>query len=62
MVAVAEIAAHFGVSTQRVYQWIARPDFPQPIAHLSVGRIWRAADVREWARRRPGRPEEDEQR
>jgi predicted DNA-binding transcriptional regulator AlpA len=49
--AVAEIAELLGVSRQRVYRLIERSDFPQPIAELSVGRVWRTTDIQKWARR-----------
>jgi len=54
VVAAAEIADYLGVSRQRVARLTRRPDFPKPIAHLSVGRIWRASDIRDWAARRAG--------
>lgn len=41
----AEIAAVLGVSKTRAAALMARPDFPSPIATLSVGRIWLYADV-----------------
>lgn len=51
MVAVAEIARMLGVSRQRVHQMLAAGDFPEPIAELAVGRVWRRADVEAWARK-----------
>ena len=62
VVAVAEIAEHLQVSKQRVYQLIDREDFPEPIAWLTVGRVWRASDIRDWQARRPGRVAEDDER
>lgn len=44
----AEIADLFNVSRQRVTQLVARPDFPAPVAELSMGKVWRTADVRTW--------------
>lgn len=44
------------VSRQRAHQLALRPDFPEPVAKLSMGRIWERAAVEEWMRRRP--PEE----
>jgi len=41
----AEIAAVLGVSKTRASALIARPDFPAPIATLSVGRIWSYDEV-----------------
>jgi prophage regulatory protein len=49
-VGVAEIAELFGISRQRVNRIVqTHPDFPDPVAHLVAGRIWRRADVEEWA-------------
>ena len=52
LVGPAEIAVYLGVSRQRV-DALARTheDFPRPIAELSAGRIWRKADIVEWAQR-----------
>jgi prophage regulatory protein len=61
VMAAAEIADYLGVSRQRVAVLVERADFPAPLAHLSVGRIWRTADVRQWAAKRPNRVQEDEQ-
>lgn len=44
----AEIGALFGISRQRVQQLIAQPGFPEPVAHLAMGKVWRTADVRRW--------------
>ncbi|MCW2545381.1 MAG: phage transcriptional regulator, AlpA [Frankiales bacterium] len=56
LVGAAEMAALLGVSRQRAHQLAARPDFPEPVAKLSMGRIWERDAVAEWMRRRP--PEE----
>ena len=40
VVALAELANVLGVSRVRAMQLIKRPEFPTPIAVLSVGRIW----------------------
>jgi predicted DNA-binding transcriptional regulator AlpA len=58
LLGVAEIAAMFGVSRQRVDAIVrSSPDFPEPVAELTAGRIWLRADVERWARsnRRGGR-------
>jgi prophage regulatory protein len=60
IMAAAEIADYLGISRQRVAVLVERADFPVPMAHLSVGRIWRTADIREWAAKRPNRLQEDE--
>ncbi|RZU52396.1 hypothetical protein EV385_4254 [Krasilnikovia cinnamomea] len=56
----AEIADCLGVSRQRVAVQVERSDFPMPIARLSVGRMWRTSDVRQWAASRSHRVHEDE--
>lgn len=50
--AMAEIAEFLGISRQRANALADRPDFPQPIAYLSVGRVWASADIRAWAEKR----------
>ncbi len=45
-----EIAGLLGVSTTRVHQLRREPGFPPPLDHLVSGRIWRHADVVQWAR------------
>lgn len=49
--AAAEVAMMLGLSRQRVTQLTAKPDFPKPLATLTVGKIWSYGDVREWAER-----------
>ena len=49
----AEIAALLGVSRQRVLQLLReQPEFPQPVAVLKMGNVWRGVDIREWAKGR----------
>ena len=62
VMAAAEIADYLGVTRQRVAVLVERADFPAPLAHLSVGRIWRTNDVRQWAAKRPNRIQEDGQK
>ena len=45
-----EVAAFLGVSRQRVYQLSQRPDFPDPVANLAIGKVWRLEDVSAWDR------------
>lgn len=47
-----EIGQLFGVSRQRVYQLVSRPDFPEPMARLAMGNVWIASEVRQWAEQR----------
>ena len=51
LVGTAEIAEMLGLSRQRVHQLTSKPDFPQPLAVLAAGVIWRREDVEEWGRR-----------
>ncbi len=59
LMGTAEVAAHLGVSRQRVLQLLSeQDDFPQPVALLRMGKVWHAPEVRAWAdRRRTSRPE-----
>ena len=52
MVGAAEIAEMLGLSRQRVNAIVrTHAEFPEPVAELSAGRIWRRSDVEAWARR-----------
>ncbi|TMK38172.1 MAG: helix-turn-helix domain-containing protein [Actinobacteria bacterium] len=56
LLGTAEAARLLGVSRQRVNQMIVEvPDFPAAEAHLSAGRVWRAALVKEWMEAHPDR-------
>ena len=46
----AEIAEMLSVSRQRVQQLITRPDFPKPEVVLKMGKVWKRAEVADWAR------------
>jgi len=48
-VGVHELTTILGVSRQRVDQLARQDGFPEPVARLKVGRIWRTADVSAWA-------------
>jgi prophage regulatory protein len=50
LVGVAEIATLLGVSKQRVDQLARQPDFPDPEAIITAGRIWRREAIEAWAR------------
>lgn len=47
-----EIAKLFQVSRQRVYQLSRLPDWPEPVARLAMGPVWRTEDIRTWAKLR----------
>jgi predicted DNA-binding transcriptional regulator AlpA len=49
LVMVAEIADMFGVRRQSVDLWSKQPGFPEPVAVVKAGRIWRTADIVKWA-------------
>ncbi|MFI6762161.1 hypothetical protein BDK92_6045 [Micromonospora pisi] len=55
VMALAEVADLLGVSRQRAAILVDRADFPAPIANLTVGRIWSAADVQAYAEKRKQR-------
>lgn len=59
LVGVAEIAEMLGVTRQRVHQIAAEPDFPEPVARLTAGLIWRRSDVHRWAVNNGRMPKED---
>jgi hypothetical protein len=47
LVGVAEAADILGVFRSNfVRDWATRPDFPEPVARLRCGPVWREADVR----------------
>jgi len=49
LMGTAEVALLLGVSRQRVLQLASRAGFPEPVAVLRMGNVWRGAEVREWA-------------
>jgi hypothetical protein len=56
---VAEAAAILGWDKRRVVTYVDRGSFPEPVAHLASGRVWRREDVEafavRWNRRRARR-------
>ncbi|MFF5070670.1 helix-turn-helix transcriptional regulator [Micromonospora olivasterospora] len=50
LVASQEVQEMLRVSRTRAYQITNSKTFPDPVAVLSVGRIWRAEDVERWIR------------
>ena len=58
VVGVAEAAGLLGLSRQRLFQLMARDDFPPPMVRLAAGPVWLASSIRAFERgwdRRPGR-------
>ena len=60
LLGISEVAKVLGVSRQRVHQLAdSDPDFPNPVAKLSRGRLWSRVQISEWDRRKrrsTGRP------
>ncbi len=50
LVGLTEIAEMLGISPQRVDQLAATESFPEPVAELAAGRVWKRADVEKWAK------------
>jgi hypothetical protein len=50
LVGVAEAAAILGWDKRRVVTYVDRGSFPEPVAALAGGRVWRRADVEAFAR------------
>jgi len=55
LVGVAEAAALLGWDKRRVFTYISRGSFPEPIAMLASGRVWRKSDIDEYRRFRRAR-------
>lgn len=59
---LAEVAGLAGVSRTRAGQIANHPDFPEPVARLAMGPVWREDDVKAFLAvpRKPGRrPQHD---
>jgi predicted DNA-binding transcriptional regulator AlpA len=50
LVGVAEIAAMLSVTRTRIGQLAKSSSFPEPIARLAAGPVWRRSDIELWAR------------
>ena len=48
---LGEIRLRLGVSRQRAHQLTMREDWPAVYERLSIGRVWRTADVEAWIKR-----------
>lgn len=51
VVAMAEMTSMLGISRSRLVQLLVTPEFPNPIATLTVGRIWSTKDIEAYAQR-----------
>ncbi len=49
LMGTAEVAAHLGLSRQRVLKLAQGTGFPKPLAVLTMGKVWRGSDIRAWA-------------
>lgn len=52
LVGVTEAAALLGWDRRRVATYIERGAFPEPVAHLASGRVWRRSDVESFGEKR----------
>lgn len=64
LMGTTEIGQRLGVTKQRADQLSrSHDDFPEPIAILAQGRVWRSEDVETWItahpKRLPGRPRKE---
>lgn len=51
LVGVAEIAERLDRNVRSVHSWRSRyPDFPEPVAELTMGLVWSWPEVARWAR------------
>jgi prophage regulatory protein len=50
VVGLSEIAQMFGVTKRTAVRYRERSDFPEPLARLSAGHVWRRAEVERWGR------------
>ncbi len=56
LVGVSEAAALLGWDRRRVATYVKRGAFPEPVAALASGRVWRREDVEAFADDRERRP------
>ncbi|HEV7195790.1 MAG TPA: DNA-binding protein [Pedococcus sp.] len=49
VVAMAEMTSMLGISRSRLVQLLVTSEFPDPIATLTVGRIWSTTDIEAYA-------------
>jgi hypothetical protein len=48
LVGLREISTRTGVATNCTSIWVRQPDFPEPVACLSIGDVWVWGPVRAW--------------
>ena len=52
LVGVAEAAAILGWDKRRIFTYLSRGSFPEPLAALDSGRVWRRSDIEAYVRAR----------
>ncbi len=52
LVGVAEAAEVLGWDKRRIFTYLGRGSFPEPVAALASGRVWRRHDIEAFARTR----------
>ncbi len=55
LVGVAEAAALLGWDKRRIFTYLRRGSFPEPVATLASGRVWRREDIAAFAATRTTR-------
>jgi predicted DNA-binding transcriptional regulator AlpA len=45
----AEVAEALGLRPTAVHHHAAKPDFPEPVAHLKAGPVWDGNEIDKWA-------------
>jgi hypothetical protein len=51
LVGPQEAAELLNISRQRLQILAARPDFPEPVVELALGRVWKTEEIIEYGRR-----------
>src|ERR1700752_244428 len=52
LVGLAEVAELLGTSRRQAVRWTQHTGFPEPVARLRMGPIWRRADGTRWMKQR----------
>ena len=52
LMGTSEVASYLGISRQRVLVLARQSGFPEPLAVLKMGNVWRGEDIRRWATKR----------
>jgi len=59
LMGLAEVAEYLGVSRQTLQHWLKRTGlfFPEPVARLEMGPVWKTEDIVEWRKKWTEKPE-----